>query len=46
MVNDHTVIVDRGVFEYGDRPADFKPSSPLTLGQSRILPKPDVTILE
>jgi len=34
MVNDHTVIVDRGVLEEGDRPADSKLSPPITPGQS------------
>jgi hypothetical protein len=46
MVNDHTVIVDRGIFEEGDRPAVSKPSLPLTPGQSWIIPKPGVSILE
>ena len=38
MVNDHTVIVDRGVFEEGDHPAVSKPSPPSTPGQSWIFP--------
>jgi hypothetical protein len=46
MVNDHPVIVDRGVLEEGERPADSKPSPPVTARQSWILPKPDVRILE
>jgi hypothetical protein len=46
MVNDHTIIVDRGVFEEGDRPADSSPLLPSTPGQSRILPKPDIRTLE
>jgi hypothetical protein len=38
MMNGHADIVDHDIFEQGCRPADSKPSFPLTPGQSWIIP--------